>query len=73
MLFRSTIFHISADETVEATIGASSRMGLRMCMTLIPIAVLIVGLVVFWKNYILTDEKLEEINGQLRAKRGQEK
>lgn len=68
-----TIFHISADETVEATIGASSRMGLRMCMTLIPIAVLIVGLVVFWKNYILTDEKLEEINGQLRAKRGQEK
>lgn len=68
-----TIFHISADETVETTIGASSRMGLRMCMTLIPIAVLIAGLVVFWKNYILTDEKLEEINGQLRAKRGQEK
>jgi melibiose permease len=40
-------------------------MGLRMCMTIIPIVVLLIGLVVFKKNYILTDEKLEEITLQL--------
>jgi melibiose permease len=40
-------------------------MGLRMCMTIIPIVVLLIGLVVFKKNYILTDEELEEITLQL--------
>ena len=30
---------------------------------------LIIGLIVFRKHYILTDEKLEEINAQLKAER----
>lgn len=66
-----SIFHIQKDETAEVltAIDASSRIGLRMCMTLIPIVVLIVGLIVFRKHYILTDEKLEEINAQLKAER----
>lgn len=66
-----SIFHIQKDETAEVltTIDASSRIGLRMCMTLIPIVVLIVGLIVFRKHYILTDEKLEEINAQLKVER----
>ncbi len=64
-----TIFHISSDETVEASIGASSRMGLRMCMTLIPIAALLVGLFIFKKKYILTDEKLAEITSEIKARR----
>lgn len=66
-----SIFHIQKDETAEVltAIDASSRIGLRMCMTLIPIVVLIVGLIVFRKHYILTDEKLEEINAQLKVER----
>ncbi len=66
-----SIFHIQKDETAEVltAIDASSRIGLRMCMTIIPIVVLIIGLIVFRKNYILTDEKLEEINAQLKAER----
>lgn len=66
-----SIFHIQKDETAEVltAIDASSRIGLRMCMTLIPIVVLIIGLIVFRKHYILTDEKLEEINAQLKAER----
>jgi melibiose permease len=38
-------------------------------MTIIPIVVLAIGLVVFRRNYILTDEKLEEITKELEAKR----
>lgn len=66
-----SIFHIQKDETAEVltAIDASSRIGLRMCMTIIPIVVLIIGLIVFRKHYILTDEKLEEINAQLKAER----
>ena len=66
-----SIFHIQKDETAEVltAIDASSRIGLRMCMTLIPIVVLIIGLIVFRKHYILTDEKLEEINAQLKVER----
>ncbi len=66
-----SIFHIQKDETAEVltAIDASSRIGLRMCMTIIPIIVLIVGLFVFRKNYILTDEKLEEISAQLKTER----
>lgn len=63
------IFNISEDEEAVATISGSSQMGLRMCMTLIPIAVLLVAIVIFKKKYILTDEKLAEITEKLRAKK----
>lgn len=62
-----TVFHISSDETVSAQISAQSRMGLRMSMTLIPIAVLLVALVIFRRHYILTDAKLEEIAREQKA------
>jgi melibiose permease len=66
-----SVFHIKKDETAEVltAIDTSSRMGLRMCMTIIPIIVLIIGLVVFKKNYILTDKKLTEITTELEARR----
>jgi melibiose permease len=66
-----SVFHIKKDETAEVltAISTSSRIGLRMCMTIIPIVVLAIGLVVFRRNYILTDEKLEEITKELEAKR----
>ncbi len=65
-----SVFHIRKDETaaVLTAIDESSRMGLRMCMTIIPILVLIIGLIVFKKKYILTDEKLEEIKATLEVK-----
>lgn len=58
------VFHISSDENAVATISGSSRMGLRMCMTLIPIAVLFSAIIIFKKKYILTDEKMAEITGK---------
>ena len=63
------VFHISSDENAEAVISGSSQMGLRMCMTLIPIVLLIVAVLVFKKYYILTDDKLEEITKQLKEKK----
>lgn len=51
-----------------AAISTGSRMGLRMCMTLIPIAVLLAAIVIFKKKYILTDEKLAEITEKLKSK-----
>lgn len=65
------VFHIKSDETaaVLTAVDTQSRMGLRMCMTIIPIVVLLIGLVAFKKNYILTDEKLEEIAEEIRRKK----
>lgn len=64
------IFNISSDKeaVVIEPISQASRMGLRLCMTLIPIALLAIGIVVFKKHYILTDAKLSEINEQLGKK-----
>lgn len=63
------VFHISADETVDAAIDAGSRVGLRMSMSLIPIAVLLIAVFIFKKHYRLTDEKLSEINKELESRR----
>ena len=50
----------------------ASCMGLRMCMTLIPIVILIIGLIVFKAKYKLTDEKLDEITAELDARHAAE-
>lgn len=60
------------EAVVTSGISASSRMGLRMSMTVIPIIVLVIGLIVFKKKYILTDEKLEEITHELIERRKKE-
>lgn len=60
-----TVCQISSDETVEATVSGSSRIGLRMSMTIIPIFVLIIAVIIFRRHYILTDEKLNEIKKEL--------
>lgn len=63
------IFNISKDETeVLTTIAESSRLGLRMSMTILPIIVLIVGLIIFRAKYILTDEKLEQITAEIKSR-----
>ncbi len=61
-----TIFHMQKDETgVLSTLTQGQRLGLRGSMTLLPILVLIIGFFIYKKNFILTDEKMEEITGQL--------
>ena len=69
------IFNINSDKDAEAVasdvisgITTSQRMGLRLSMTLIPIAVLLVGGLVFKKHYILTDEKMNEITTEIEAR-----
>lgn len=64
-----TIFHIQKDESgVLTTLDAGQRVGLRGCMTIIPIVVLVVGYLVYKKFYILTDEKLDQITQELHNK-----
>ena len=53
-----------------ATVAASSKVGLRMTMTILPIIGLFVGIFWFRKKYMLTDEKMDEINGALKARQG---
>ena len=69
------IFNINSDKDAEEVasdvisgITTSQRMGLRLSMTLIPIAVLLVGGFVFKKHYILTDEKMNEITTEIEAR-----
>jgi len=64
-----TIFSISNDENAVASASAGSVVGLRMTMTILPIVVLVIGVGVFKKKYILTDEKLDEISAELKAKK----
>ena len=67
------IFSLSSDAATEAeqtmdlstTVAASSKVGLRMTMTILPIIGLIAAFFWFRKRYILTDEKIEEISAQL--------
>ncbi len=69
------IFKLSDAATTEAeqtmdlslNVAQSSKMGLRMIMTLIPIAGLVIAFFWFRKKYILTDEKLGEISEQLHS------
>ncbi|MBQ9765008.1 MAG: MFS transporter [Lachnospiraceae bacterium] len=53
-------------EAVEA--AASSVFGLRMTMTVLPIIGLVLAVIVFFKKFILTEKKVEEIAAKLREK-----
>ena len=72
-----TVFHLSneavteADQVVDfaANVAASAKVGLRMTMTILPIVGLFAGILWFKKKYILTDEKMNEINGELKARK----
>lgn len=67
------IFNISdnTDTVVSEVEPASSIMGLRMTMTILPIIGLLVAIFIFAKRYILTDEKLTEIAQELKARHNQ--
>ncbi|MCR5742751.1 MAG: MFS transporter [Lachnospiraceae bacterium] len=50
-------------------VSNSSVIGLRFVMTFVPIIGLVIAVIVFAKKYILTEEKLAEIETELKAKR----
>ena len=74
------IFKLSSESTTEAqqtidfakNVAASSKAGLRMAMTVIPVILLFVGLFWFRKRFILTDQKMEEITEKLHEKQGRQ-
>jgi melibiose permease len=63
-----SLSHISEDTEAVVEAGESSVGILRMTMTILPIAGLLIAVFVFAKKYMLTDEKLQEINEQLQAR-----
>ncbi len=73
------LFSLRSGDTTEAEktidfskdVVASSRIGLRMTMTILPMIGLVAAIFWFRKKYILTDEKLIEISEQLQEKEGQ--
>ena len=65
------IFSINPDKeaTVVKAISESQRLGLRFTMTLIPIAVLVIGAIVFKKRYALSDSKMQEITSEIESRK----
>ncbi|MDE7446474.1 MAG: glycoside-pentoside-hexuronide (GPH):cation symporter [Lachnospiraceae bacterium] len=60
-----------SDDTSQAAVAvdaASSVVGLRMTMALIPIIGLVIAVIVFYKKYILTESKLNEIEAELKTR-----
>ena len=65
-----SLSHLSQDTAVvagEAAQAGGSLVGLRMTMTVLPIAGLLLAVFYFHKKYILTESKMEEISNTLRA------
>ena len=65
-----SLSHLSQDTAVvagEAAQAGGSLVGLRMTMTVLPIAGLLLAVFYFHKKYILTESKMEEMNNTLRA------
>ena len=69
------VFNISGDTTDTAAaasaVSSSNLMGLRLTMTVLPIIGMLIALFVFFKKFILTEEKMDEINAELVQRRGE--
>lgn len=69
-----SINHLKNEEITEAekvmdfslSVDRSSRLGLRMTMTILPVAGLIVALLYFKKKFILDEKKMAEITEKLK-------
>ena len=68
-----SVFNLSNDTSntaaVAEAVSNTSVIGLRMTMTVIPIVGLLIAIFIFHKNYILNEEKVDEIAAQLKEKR----
>lgn len=63
----------TSETAAVAATGAGSVVGLRMTMTLLPIAGLLIAVFVFHKHYILNEQKVEEIATEVKKRRAAEK
>ena len=69
--------HLKNEEITEAEksidfslqVEESSRLGLRMTMTILPVVGLFVAIFYFKKKFILDEKKMEEIVGELRNRK----
>ncbi len=68
-----SVFNLSNDTSDTAAaaeaVAGSSIVGLRMTMTIVPIAGLLIAVFLFHKKYILTDEKVAEIAEKVKERR----
>ena len=68
-----SVFNLSNDTSdtsaVTEAVAGSSVVGLRMTMTVIPVAGLLIAIFLFHRKYILTDEKVAEIAVKVKEKR----
>ena len=70
------IFSLSNDSASEAeqlidfsqSVAQSSKVGLRMTMTIVPVVGLLVAIIWFKRKYILTDEKIAQISEDVKAR-----
>lgn len=67
-----SICRLSNDTSQAVTAAEGSVLGLRFTMTVIPIIGLVSTFFIFRKRYTLTEEKVEEIAAQVKAKRERE-
>lgn len=69
-----TICNLSNDTSSAASVeaAASSVVGLRMTMTVVPIIGLLIAVFLFRKKFILSEQRVEEIAEQIKAKRAKE-
>lgn len=71
-----SVNHLKNEEITEAeksidfslNVDASSRLGLRMTMTIIPVIGLLAAILYFKKKFILDEAKMEEITTELKRK-----
>ena len=66
------IFHISQDSEGVASaseLSSANLPGLRLTMTVLPIAGMLIALFIFFKKFILTEEKMQEINEELKGRK----
>lgn len=54
-------------------VAASSKTGLRMTMTILPVIGLIIAIMVFRKRFILTEEKMVEIESEIKTRNSAKK
>ena len=66
------LFNISQNSEGVASASEVSNAnlpGLRLTMTVLPIAGMLLALFIFFKKFILTEEKMKEINEELKGRR----
>ncbi|MBR6257239.1 MAG: MFS transporter, partial [Lachnospiraceae bacterium] len=66
------MFNISQNSEGVASASEVSNAnlpGLRLTMTVLPIAGMLLALFIFFKKFILTEEKMKEINEELKGRR----